>query len=226
VSWSDGVTNIVNSSYVRSITNFVTNLTTNSYWITHLADGRGNEALLADLGTTNTFIFVPLPTNAPTSLGNKTNCVGVAPNPTLSVAVSAGTTANWYDSNGNPISSVSNGTTNSIVPTNTFAGTHRFFATEVNSNGCEGTNQTEVVLILDDCTNPLVHSYTHTSDGSDVVLAWYGNLYLQHATNLNPIINWLTLTQGSAGVTNYWTNSVLPPEPAEHFFRLSPTNSP
>jgi hypothetical protein len=59
---------------------------------------------------------------------------------------------------------------------------------------------------------------------NNVVLHWLGNLALESATNLNTPVQWVHLTNGFAGITNRWTNLILP-APTNHFFRLN-TNSP
>ncbi len=64
-----------------------------------------------------------------------------------------------------------------------------------------------------------------TPEGTNVVIEWFGSLTLESATNLSAPVAWTAVTNGAAGQTNRWTNSVIPP-PEHQFFRLSATNAP
>ena len=158
----------------------------------------------------------PLP-NPPVSGGDKVGCAGVA-NPTLSVTVGGGETADWYLTSvgGLPV-----GTGITYPPTNQTAGSFAYFAEARNlATGCLSPSRTAVTLTLQTCTNALTVT---SQNGTNVVLEWFGNLTLQSATDLTPPISWQFVTTGSAGVTNRLTNSVIPP-PNDKFFRL--TNAP
>jgi hypothetical protein len=217
VIWSDGVTNVVTNGFIREVTAAVAVTTTNFYWITNLADGSGSNAAPANLGATNEFVFIPLPANSLLS-ATLTNCVDIT-NPPLTVVPGGGNTVNWYDATTNLVATA----TNSFTPTNQTVGTHTFYVTEVNAGGCESTNYVQVDLVIQACTNAI---NSISLQNTNAIIEWYGNYVLQHATNLTPPVTWYTLTQGSPGAFNFWTNSTTPP-PDENYFRLyAPTNSP
>ena len=161
---------------------------------------------------------------APASNGDQTNCAGVA-NPPLSVTVftnfdnPTNLTANWYMNDGTLVTNHSL----TYVPTDMAAGTYTYLVEAQDfASGLVSTNRTPVNLVLQACTNVLALA-AQGQPGTNLVLNWFGNLYLLDATNLIPPIQWNYVTQGVPSMTNYWTNSVVPPPPML-FFRLSPTN--
>jgi len=172
------------------------------------------EVNAGDCGTNQTevdLVLNAIPTNPPTKPVNQTNCTGVLPNPPLSVTVSAGNVANWYDANTNLVAS---GTTN-YSPTNNTPGTWQYFVTEVNASGCESTNQIEVDLLLLACTNPPAISF----NGTNGTVQWFGDLTLLSTTNLLPPVTWTPVVTNAFMGTNtwYWTNTVPPIQ----FFKLT-----
>src|ERR1041385_7423676 len=222
VTWSDGfvqTTNTTPGSSVAATRLVVTNNpshtapTNYTFTVTALTDSHCTAGA-GDL-TGNAVITVNPTPLAPASLGNQTGCVGIT-NPPLRVTLSSGgDTVNWYDAATNLVSS---GPT-SFVPTNQTAGTFQYFATEVSPFACESTNRTEVDLTLETCTNSLSISLMDTN----AVVHWYGNFVLQSTTNLSPAF-WLTVTTGTGGTNNSWTNAVTLP-PTNNFYRLyAPTN--
>jgi hypothetical protein len=105
------------------------------------------------------------------------------------------------------------------TPTNSELGTYTYnvLARDTNSECLSGFIQ--VQFVIDPCISGIT-----LGNGTNAVIQWYGNFVLQSATNLTPPVDWTDLIQGGAGVTNYWTNSTVPP-PADNFFRLyAPTN--
>lgn len=218
VTWSDGATlSYSTSPAVRTIT--ATNINPNAplaftFWISALSDANC-IAEPSDLTGTNTLTIYPNPP-APVSLGNVTNCFGIT-NPPISVTVTNGATADWFDANTNLVFS---GTLN-FVPTNTAVGVYTNLAlTRLTNSGCTSADFTPVLFVIQNCTNEISGI---TVSGTNAIVQWYGNFVLQSATNLTPPVDWTTLTQGGSG-TNFWTNSTVPP-PADTFFRLyAPTN--
>lgn len=223
VRWNDGTLQTNNSATPGPVTLlrlvFPTNTSTttpsnNVYFLTSVSNSDGcigNQP--GDIQGTNTIVVNPTP-NAPVSGGNVTGCLGVTNSP-LTVTVGAGETANWYDAASNLVAAA----TTTLVPTNASAGTFRFFAAATNNFGCVSKTRTEVDLTLETCPETLAISLI----GTNAVVEWYGNYVLQSTTNLIPAF-WLTLTKGSGGATNFWTNAVtLPPD--NNYFRLyAPTN--
>jgi hypothetical protein len=231
VVWSSNnvlVTQPVNVAAAGPYTNRFTVVPTNtapnlSYTNVYFVQSVSNNGTLcigdqtADLTGQVRIVINPLPP-APVSLGNVTNCFGIS-NPPLSVTVTNGATADWFDANTNLLFS---GTTN-YFPTNTAVGVYTNYAqTRLNNLGCTSANFTQVVFVIENCTN--VISGITLNNGTNAVIQWYGDFVLQSATNLTPPVDWTNLTQGVGGMTNYWTNSTVPP-PADNFFRLyAPTN--
>jgi hypothetical protein len=87
---------------------------------------------------------------APFSYGNQTNCVGVVPNPALSVSVASGVAVDWYAnaSGGAPVAV----NTTAYVPTDTLAGTYHYYAqARAVSTGCLSPGRTRVSLVLIAC---------------------------------------------------------------------------
>ncbi len=208
VQWSDGttITNITNSPL-----NYFVNPSapgSYSYSITNLTDAVTNAYATNLTGVVLVTVY-EVPTNAPVSSGNQTNCVGVA-NPAL---VIPGTNSIiWYDSNTNVVAL----NTNSFVPGDTAPGNWLYYAAEINSNGCVGPF-TAVNLVLLACTNPPAIQW----NGTNGTVAWFGNLTLLSSTNLSPPVTWTVLSNGvmQTNIWN-WTNTTPPIQ----FFRL--TNSP
>ncbi|MBE0542004.1 MAG: hypothetical protein IH623_11500 [Verrucomicrobia bacterium] len=218
VTWSDGV---IQNGVTSPATRLVGPAVTTVYTVTALSDantGCTNEA--GGLTGSATVTLNPTPA-APVSLGDQIGCAGVT-NPPLSVTVSAGVTADWYAAASGG-SALAMGVT-SFTPTNSAAGDHIYYAeARDTASGCISTNRTAVTLTLESCTGALTVSRLDTNN---VVLEWFGNLGLQSTPALELPIVWTHVTDGAAGVTNRWTNSVAPP-PVNHFFRLyAPTNSP
>lgn len=207
--WSDGTTNVAtNSTFTKIVVPGSTGWYTNT--ITNLVDGTGVASTNI---TGNAAVYVnPLAAGIPVGQ-NQTNCAGVLPNPTLSVTVAPGDTADWYDSQTNLVAS---GTTN-YVPDDVTAGTKQYFVTEVNGSGCGG-NQTEVDLVLMPCTNPPAIYLS----GTNGTITWFGDLTLQGTTNLVPPTVWQDLSNGVFG-TNVlsFTNGVPPWTNQYYFFRLN-----
>jgi hypothetical protein len=218
VTWSDGV---IQNGVTSPATRLVSPAVTTVYTVTALSDvntGCTNEA--GGLTGSATVTLNPTPA-APVSLGDQIGCAGVT-NPPLSVSVSAGVTADWYAvASGGSVLAM--GVT-SFTPTNSAAGDHIYYAeARDTASGCLSTNRTAVTLTLESCTGALTVTRLDTNN---VVLEWFGNLGLQSTPALELPIVWTHVTDGAAGVTNRWTNSVAPP-PVNHFFRLyAPTNSP
>jgi hypothetical protein len=220
VTWSDGLTLSYGASpAVRTVV--ATNVNPNAaltftLWVNALSDANCT-AEPQDLMGTNTLTIFPNPP-PPVSLGNVTNCFGIT-NPPLSVTVTNGATADWFDANTNLLFA---GTTN-FISTNTAVGVYTNYAlTRLIDSGCTSADFTPVLFVIQDCTN-LISGIT-LDNGTNAVVQWYGNFVLQSATNLSPPVTWITLTQGIPGITNSWTNSTVPP-PDANFFRLyAPTN--
>ena len=151
----------------------------------------------------------PLP-SAPASLGDLTNCVGVA-NPSLSVTVTNGVTVDWYDNLTNGVLVAQD--TPSYTPTNIALGSYTYYAEARSLGGCPSTNRTAVTLLITNC--PL----SIANNSGKIVLEWFGNMDLRSSTNLTlAVTNWTLLTNGYAGVMNFWTNSLLMPQ---EYFRLT-----
>jgi len=223
IRWNDGTlqTNNTTSGGPVLLTRLVfpTNTSTttpsnNVYFVTSVSNSDGcigNQP--GDILGTNTIAVNPTP-NAPVSGGNAIGCVGITNSP-LTVTVGAGESANWYNEASNLVAS----STTTFVPTNSTAGTFRFFVAATNNFGCVSKTRTEVDLTLESCTNTLSISLIDTN----AVVSWYGNFVLQSTTNIEPAF-WLTVTKGSGGTTNFWTNAITLP-PTNNFFRLyAPTN--
>jgi hypothetical protein len=156
------------------------------------------------VGTPSTFTVTvnPRPT-APISLGDVTNCVGIA-NPPLSVSVPSGVSVEWHDSlaGGNFL-----GNGSSYTPTNTAVGVDTFYAQAIGLGGCASGSRTAVSLTIEGCSGLLSISLIDTN----VVLVWYGNLQLCAAdcsSGIPPLASWSILKTGAPGVTNRWTNSI------------------
>jgi hypothetical protein len=223
VTWSDGaISNYVASPAVRTVfpTNVLPNLPTNySFWVGNLTD-RNCTAGLHDLTGTNTVTINPLPP-APVSVGIVTNCAGIT-NPPLLVTVVANATADWYDSTKTILLATN---TLSYIPPIAAAGMYTNYAQARYTNlttQCVSATMTPVVLVEQDCTNAI--SSITLDNGTNAVIQWYGNFVLQSATNITPPASWTNLVQGGVGITNFWTNSVVPPPPANFFRLYAPTN--
>ncbi len=152
---------------------------------------------------------IPLPA-PPANPNNGTNCACLPP--ALSVSVPAGYTANWYNTNGTLLASGPA----TFTPTNKAAGLYTYYASAVNTNGCESTNTTAVLLSLQSCSNLLSINLLDASHGQ---IVWSGNKVLQSTTNLVPLYptNWINVATGSLGCnTSLWYNI----DATNKFFRL------
>jgi hypothetical protein len=230
VWWSDGaISNNVNTTpLVRSVNpaNPYPNISTNySYWITNLSNLTSTNSLTTNDTGVAVVTVDPTPTTAPTNPGDVISCFDVAA--ALSVGVPSGFSANWYaDPTGTNLLAIL--ATNYVPPvpvagtkpvTNTYYAATVFNDPNVN---CQFASLTPVKLISLNCTNQL----TLTTGPTNVVIQWYGNYVLQHATNLSAPIDWITITQFNQVANHFWTNSTAPP-PENNFFRLyAPTNVP
>jgi hypothetical protein len=137
------------------------------------------------------------------------------PNPPLTVSVTNGLTVDWYDqpTGGTRLASG----TPSITPATTNAGTHIYYAEARDIlAGCTSLNRTPVALVLQNCSQPLSINLSNRN----VILQWYGDLALQTSFALasSPSASvWTTLTNGVAGVTNYFTVAATN---SHQYFRL------
>lgn len=163
------------------------------------------------------FAIIPATPTALTALDafDQTNCIEV-PNPTFTVAVTNGQTADWFTvpSSGTP---VTNGL--SLTPTNSSVGTWTFSAEAVDPvSGLASTGSVLATLNLYNCTNALAISLNPAAGTSTI--QWPGNLTLLSATNLTPPVAWTSVSTGSmflAPNTLTFTNTNPPTE----FFRLT-----
>jgi hypothetical protein len=211
----------VTNTFTVVPTNTAPNLSYTNIYFVHSVSNNGTLCIgdqTPDLTGAVDVVINPLPP-PPISLGNVTNCFGIT-NPPLSVTVTNGATADWFDATTNLLFS---GTTN-YISSNTAPGVYTNYAqTRLINSGCVSATFTPVLFVVENCTNAI--SSITLNNGTNAIVQWYGNFVLQSATNLSPPpVYWTNLVQGGAGVTNFWTNSTVPP-PADTFFRLyAPTN--
>jgi hypothetical protein len=132
-----------------------------------------------------------------------------------------GATNNWL-AGGGVIPAI--GTT-TFIPTNRLYGTYTYWvrARVVNPNftycSCQSTNLTPVTFVLIPPAPPTLAWTTQGSPATNLVFSWFGNFWLQTATNLTPPVNWMNdITNASPGVTN--TVDVPVELLPEQFFRL------
>ncbi|MGH7940355.1 MAG: hypothetical protein ACREFR_04720, partial [Limisphaerales bacterium] len=162
-------------------------------------------------------VFAVIPA-APAAIGpfTQTNCIQVA-DPTFTVAVTHGQTANWYPvpSRGTPVAV--NALT--FTPSNLLSGTWEFAAQALDPNtGLSSTGVVTATLTLFDCTNSLDISLNPRTGAGTI--QWPGNLTLLSTTNLTPPVVWTSAATGSiflAPNTLTWTKTNPPVE----FFRLT-----
>ena len=163
--------------------------------LTYVEDGSdfvmGNLVLVTNAPMTNavcTFPEAPVPVAAS---GSETNCIQVG-NPALVVQVDSGDTVNWYaDPTGTNL--LARGvSTNGFTPAATLPGSYTYYVQTVESNDLVSTNLTPVTLVLQNCTNTPEAFIPASPANSTVIVAWYGNLWLESTTNLVPPINWIS----------------------------------
>jgi hypothetical protein len=162
-------------------------------------------------------VFAIIPAT-PAAVGtfDESNCVEV-PNPTFTVAVTNGQTADWYavPSSGTPVATG----TLSYAPTNSSAGTWQYAAQAVDPvSQLASTGAVQVTLTLFNCTNPLTINLNGASGTGTI--QWPGNLTLLSTTNLTPPVVWTSQATGSVFSTVNtltFTNTSTPLQ----FFRLT-----
>ena len=186
--------------------------TTNTTYTVVVTDGNGCVSLPDSV--TVTVNAIPA---TPVSLGNQIVCYGDTNVPGLRVSVGANETANWF-TNASGGTAIATGTTNLVLTQTNVIGTYNYYAEASNTiTGCISAGRTTVSLSVVGC--PTISLLTSTN----VLVQWYGSLSLLGATNLNPPVAWLILTNSNSSRTNRWTNSIIPP-PTNTFFLL--TNTP
>ncbi len=158
-------------------------------------------------------VFAIIPA-APSAVGSldATNCTEV-PNPTFTVSVTNGQTANWFavPSGGTPLTNAL-----SLIPPVSTPGTWTFAAQAVDPlSGLSSTGSAIATLTLSNCSSPLtINMNAATGTGT---IQWPGDLVLLSSSNL---VDWTIVSTGSVFVapnTLSWTNT----NPPIQFFRLT-----
>jgi hypothetical protein len=225
VNWNSAATgaNNLNNSSDTNLSNRFFHTPTNAVCgvFTNWAE---TEAVITGVGgpivSTNRIpvVFVIIPA-APTAVGtvDVTNCIEI-PNPTFTVVVTNGQTANWYavPSGGTPAAAG----TLTFTPTNSSAGIWQYLVQAVDPiTELSSTGAVLATLSLYDCTNSLAISLNSASGTGTI--QWPGNLTLLSTTNLTPPVVWTSISTGSVfsaqGNTLTFTNANPPVE----FFRLT-----
>lgn len=160
------------------------------------------------------FTIVPATPTALTALGafDQTNCIEV-PNPTFTVTVTNGQTAEWLPSSGTTITNLS------FTPTNSLPGTFTYSAQALDTNSeLTSTGSVLATLVLSNCSSPLTINVNSGSVTGSI--QWPGNLVLLSTTNITPPVTWTIVSTGSmflAPNSITFTNTNPPTE----FFRLT-----
>jgi hypothetical protein len=225
VNWyttSNSVNNVNDNTETNSSNRFFhtpTNATCGvfTYWAETVAS---NSASGTTLASTNrlpvVFTIVPATPTALTALGafDQTNCIEV-PNPTFTVTVTNGQTAEWFSvpSSGTTVTNLS------FTPTNSSPGTWTFSAQALDTNSeLTSTGSVFATLTLSNCSSPLTININSGSVTGSI--QWPGNLVLLSTTNITPPVHWTIVSTGSmflAPNSFTFTNT----NPPIQFFRLT-----
>ena len=141
-----------------------------------------------------TLEILALPATPTASVTDTIVCIGT----TGTITLTGGTTYNWYTvSNGGSVEFTSGASYS--IPTSLTAGTHTYYVSAVNTNTCESTNRTMVIVRVNSTAVPVISpsdtaicpgsSITLTASGTGGVFNWYdsfsGGTLLYTGANYN-----------------------------------------